>query len=97
MEVTRKSVLLKCLHIMQQEFRMTSKEYNGREPAKGLEEIWAVQRKEISVLEDMIQALDSEPVRAALADWQMEVMKQGPTALRFDEPAKAPGKHEKAK
>lgn len=95
-EVTRKNVLLKCLHIMREEFRMTSKRYNGLEPAEGLEEIWQAQRQEIAVLEDMIQALDSEPVRAALANWQKEVMQQGPTALCLDEAERQPGKHEKA-
>ena len=76
-EITRKSVLLECLSIMREEQRICSKNYNCLEPAKGMEEAWNQGRKKIQILEDMIHAYDSEPVRKALADWQKDVMENG--------------------
>ena len=71
-EITRKSVLLECLSIMREEQRIMSKNYNCLEPAKGMEEAWEQGREKIRILEEHIQALDSEPVLKALASWQME-------------------------
>ena len=42
----------------------------------------------MQVLQELIHAYDSEPVRSALADWQKDVMKNGPSALQLD---KEPG------
>lgn len=39
----------------------------------------------IEILKDMIAALSSEPVRRALADWQKDVMQNGPSALKLDD------------
>ena len=72
-EITRKSVLLECLSIMREEQRICSKGYNELEPAKGMEEAWEQGRKKISILEDIIHALDSEPVLAAMTNWQKEL------------------------
>lgn len=83
-EITRKSVLLECLSIMRQELAICSKTYNGLEPKKGMEEAWEQGRVKVQILEDMIHAYDSEPVRKALADWQLEIMEQGPErAMKF--------------
>lgn len=71
-EITRKSVLLECLSIMREEQRICSKGYNSLEPAKGMEEAWEQGRRKIQVLQEIIQALDSEPVLRALANWQKE-------------------------
>ena len=71
-EITRKSVLLECLSIMREEQRIMSKNYNCLEPAKGMEEAWEQGREKIRILEEHIQALDSEHVLKALASWQME-------------------------
>ena len=83
-EITRKSVLLECLSIMKSELAICSKHYNGLEPAAGMEEAWQQGRKKVEILKDLIQAYDSEPVRAALHDWQKDVMKNGPSALKLD-------------
>ena len=80
-EITRKSVLLECLEIMKAELAICSKHYNGLEPMKGMEEAWQQGRKKVEILKDLIHAYDSEPVRAALADWQKDVMENGPRAL----------------
>ena len=71
-EITRKSVLLECLSIMREEQRICSKGYNSLEPAKGMEEAWEQGRVKIRILQEIIQALDSEPVLRALANWQKE-------------------------
>ena len=71
-EITRKSVLLECLSIMREEQRICSKGYNCLEPAKGMEEAWEQGRRKIQILQEIIQALDSEPVLRSLANWQKE-------------------------
>lgn len=76
-EITRKSVLLECLSIMREEQRICSKGYNCLEPAKGMEEAWEQGRRKIELLEDIIHALDSEPVLRAMANWQKEIVEKG--------------------
>ena len=83
-EITRKSVLLECLSIMRSELKILSRNYNGHEPANGMEEAWNQARKKVTILQDMIHAMESENVRQALADWQMDVIVNGPTALELD-------------
>ena len=84
-EITRKSVLLECLSIMRQELAMVSKHYNGLEPARGMEEAWEQGRRKVEILKELIHAYDAEPVRAAIADWQQDVMEHGaPAALKMD-------------
>ena len=85
-EINRKSVLMECLSIMREELRICSANYNGLVPKKGMEEAWAQCRRKVGILEDLIHAMDSEPVRAVIAHWQMEVMANGPTALKLDGP-----------
>lgn len=83
-EITRKSVLLECLSIMRQELAICSTNYNGLEPKKGMEEAWEQGRQKVKILQELIQAYDSEPVRSALAGWQKEVLQHGPSPLRLD-------------
>lgn len=73
-EITRKSVLIECLSIMREELNVCSKKYNGLEPKEGMEEAWQQGRKKIEILEDLIHAYESEPVRKVIADWQKELM-----------------------
>ena len=91
MAATRKSVLLECLSIMREEQRIMSKNYNALEPAKGMEEAWAQGREKIQILEDLIQAYDTEPVRRALADWQKDVMLNGPQSPHIQREMKLDG------
>lgn len=85
-EINRKSVLTECLSIMREELAICSKHYNGLEPKEGMEEAWAQGRQKVEILKDMIHAMESEPVRRAMANWQMDVMENGPTALKMDGP-----------
>ena len=84
-EINRRSVLIECLAIMREELQICSKNWNGLEPKEGMEEAWQQGWQKIEILKEMIQSLSSEPVRRALADWQKEVMQNGPTALKLDD------------
>ena len=84
-EINRRSVLIECLAIMREELQICSKNWNGLEPKEGMEEAWQQGRQKIEILKEMIQSLSSEPVRRALADWQKDVMENGPTALKLDD------------
>ena len=84
-EINRRSVLIECLAIMREELQICSKNWNGLEPKEGMEEAWQQGRQKIEILKDFIQSLSSEPVRRALADWQKDVMENGPTALKLDD------------
>ena len=84
-EITRKSVLLECLSIMRQEMAACSKNFNRLEPKENMREAWEQCRRKVEILKDLIHAYDTEPVRAALAGWQQDVMKNGPSALKLDQ------------
>ena len=84
-EITLKSVLIECLGLIKEELRLSSKDYNGLLPKEGMEESWDQARRKVQVLKDAIPALESEPVRAAMANWQKDVMENGPSALDMTE------------
>ena len=84
-EITRKSVLLECLSIMREEQRICSRNYNCLEPAKGMEQAWEQGRRKIAILQEMIQALDSEPVLRAIAGWQQAELPPRQIALDFQD------------
>ena len=84
-EITRKSVLIECLQIMREELNICSSKYNGLEPKKGMEEAWEQAREKVKILEDLIHAYDSEPVRRALAGWQQEEIPPKNIAEDFNE------------
>jgi hypothetical protein len=70
---------------MREELAICSKTYNGLEPKKGMEEAWEQGRVKVRILEELIQAYDSEAVRRSLADWQKELMHHGiQRELKFD-------------
>ena len=90
MEITRKSVLLECLEYERGIMWLSSKDHEGRLPAKGEEDLFYDQQKKCKILEELIHSLDSPEVRKVLADWQKmadwqkEVMKNGPSVLKLD-------------
>jgi len=83
--ITLKSVLIECLGIIKEEQRLSSKDYNGLVPKEGMEESWDQARRKVQVLKDAIPALESEPVRVAMANWQKDVMQNGPGPLDVTE------------
>lgn len=83
-EITKKSVLLECLEYERGLTRLCSVDHEGRIPLHGSEDLFYDQQKKCKIIEELIQALDSEPVRRTLADWQKDVIQNGPTALKLD-------------
>lgn len=73
-EVTRRSVLLEALE--NQEAQLSRCSVNGLKliPLPGMKEIFREQFEKCRILREMIQALESEPVRDAIAGWQREIM-----------------------
>ena len=84
-EITRKKTLCYCLENLRQEMKICSKDYKGTEPAHGMVEEWTERRAMITILEEIIHSFDNEKVRAAVASWQIEVMQNGPSALKLDQ------------
>lgn len=73
-EITKKSVLIECLEYERELWRVASKNYDTLEPAKGMGEQWEEQKEKCRILQELIAALESEPVRRELAQWQKDVM-----------------------
>lgn len=71
---TRRGALMYCLEILLEERRIISQEYLGREPVKGKEERFNILSGMIDEIRELIRACDSEPVRAAIANWQKMIM-----------------------
>ena len=88
-KITLKSVLIECLQIMKEEQRLSSKDYNGLIPKEGMEESWDQARRKVQVLKDAIPAMESEPVRQAMAGWQKDVMQNGPSGMTAEEAMRA--------
>ena len=74
--ITRKSVLIECLQIMRERWKLCSRNYDTLVPKKGMEDQFFEQKEKCALLQDLIHAYDSEPVRAALSNWQKEIMKE---------------------
>lgn len=86
-EITIRNVLLECLEREKLNWKRVSKKPDTLEPAPGWSEEWNEQRRKCEILQRLIQALESESVRAALAKWLIE--KQITEAMRFTEETKA--------
>lgn len=89
-EVTRKSVLTECLEYERGLKRMCSVDREGRIPLQGSEDLFYEQEKKCKIIEELIHALDNPEVRRILADWQKDVMENGPSALDLEGLPKTP-------
>jgi hypothetical protein len=57
-------------------------------PKEGMAEQFDEYEQKCAVLRELIQAYESEPVRAALADWQVRLMKgEKPNTKDLEAPA----------
>ncbi|MCR5566187.1 MAG: hypothetical protein K6F61_04995 [Clostridiales bacterium] len=83
-EITKRNALLKCLKEQEELRNLCSVKYEGRYPMKGMEKEFNEQEQVCRILRELIQALESEPVRRAVADWQKEVISNGPSALEIE-------------
>ena len=58
---------------------------------KGMEKEFHEQEQVCRVLREMIQALENEMVRQVIADWQKDVMLNGPSAMNVQTSMKLDG------
>ena len=73
-DVTRRSVLIEALEIQEAQLSRCSVEGKKLIPLPGMKELFREQLDKCRILREMIQALESEPVRNAIAGWQRDVM-----------------------
>lgn len=73
-EITRRSVLLDALGREEAAMAACSRDGKKLEPMIGLEETFKEQAEKCRLLREMIHALESEPVRRSIANWQQEIM-----------------------
>lgn len=78
MEITKRSVLLDALSREERTLADYSIHESKVLPRPGFEEAFKAQQDKCRILREMIQALESEPVRRAMANWQQEVIRNGP-------------------
>ena len=84
MSVTKRETLLECLDLMKRFRNCFSQKGIGLAPIDRYTALFTEYDEKCQILREMIQALESEPVRQAMADWQKEVMRKGPEALPLD-------------
>ena len=85
MEVTKRETLLECLDLMKKFRACFSHKGMGMMPTPRYAALFKEYDEKCRILREMLQALESEPVRKALANWQQMVMEKGPEALKLDE------------
>ena len=76
-DVNKLSVLKECLEYERDLWKLTSEKYQMLVPMKGMEDKFEEQKAKCWILQDMIQALQAESVKRAMADWQKDVMEHG--------------------
>lgn len=81
--MTRREVLIECLELEREMWRISSKKYDTLEPVRSMEAAWEDYREKCRIIQEMIQALESETVRNALANWQMDIMAGKEPDMRF--------------
>lgn len=83
-KITKRETLLECLDLMKKIRNAFSKGQYGMLAIERYTAIYEEYDEKCQILREMIQALESEPVRRAMADWQKMVMENGPEALKLD-------------
>ena len=80
-EITRRSVLLEALDA--QEAVLSRCSVNGLKliPLPGMQEMFREQLEKCRILRELIQGLETEPVRRELAAWQRDVMAGKPVSV----------------
>lgn len=77
-------MLKECLEYERDLWKLTSANYNMLVPMKGMEDQFEEQKAKCMILQEMIQALQVESVKRAMADWQKDIMDNGiQTELRL--------------
>lgn len=84
MVVTKRETLLECLDIMQKIRKSYTEKGSGLAPIERYKILFLEYDEKCQILRELIQAMESEPVRKAMAEWQKRVMDQGPEALQIN-------------
>ena len=84
MEITRRSVLSAALQEKEMELKTFSVGFRGLEARRGCEKEFDRYREECRVLRELIQALDYEPVKAAIAEFLEEREEKEPAEWQKD-------------
>ena len=74
-EISKRETLLECLEHMRVLKRVVSVDRKGIIPLEGYEDLYFERERKCVIIQELIQALESEPVRAALAEWQIRLMR----------------------
>ena len=82
MEITKRQTLLECLDLMTKFRNSFSHKGMGISAIERYQALYEEYDRKCEILREMIRALESEPVRRALADWQR--MELPPAVLTFD-------------
>ena len=72
--ITRRETLLECLEMMRMRFRVVSVDRKGIIPIEGEEDLFFERQRKCRIIQELIQANESEPVRKAIAEWQTMLM-----------------------
>ena len=73
-EITKRNVLLECLGMMRMRRNVVSEGRRGLIPIKGFDDEFFRRQKKCEVIQEIIRAFESEPVRRAVAEWQVRLM-----------------------
>jgi len=74
MGVTTRDALLECLEMMRMLTKLASVGMHGRIPLAGQEDLFYERQAKCRLIQELIQANESEPVRHAIANWQKMLM-----------------------
>lgn len=75
-EITLRKVLEECLEERKEIRRLCSKDYLGMVPKEGMEDEFDDAEEKCRVLRELLQAIKSEPVLIAIANWEQESLKK---------------------
>ena len=73
-KITKRETLLECLDLMKKIRNSFSHKGWGMAPIERYTILFTEYDEKCQILREMVQALESEPVRKALANWQKEIM-----------------------
>lgn len=73
--ITRRETLLECLEMMRMRKKVVSVDRKGIIPLPGYEDLFFDRQRKCQIIQELIQANESEPVRRAIAEWQIMLLK----------------------
>ena len=74
-DINMRTVLEECLEWKRDLKRLCSEKYDGQNPAHGMEEEFDAEEKKCQILMKLLQAIQNEKVRIAIANWDKDGLK----------------------